>query len=395
MNLFIRNSKLTLVISTVVLFIFIEFFSFILLSYRDEPYKESINNIQKFDAHTFYDYYPNTLTEFKPWKGLSDVYQSKIPWEFDKYGMVKTPPPFFTKKNLKNKKTVVIFGGSTVFGVGSSSIHQTIASHLQSVLNEKDSSTLYTVMNAGVRGYIAYQEFARYLNDVKYLNPDIIISLNGRNDVYLTSKGFLANDFNTDYSEEIESQINYINEKSKKNNFFSDVKSVIEYSNFVQLFYRALIKFKKILVSKENYTISDTNKKDFLFENGESSEGLSSQTLSALDNYIHIMKLFKHSVTLEDKKFFWVLQPTAFVEKNLTALEKDRIYKKGLKEGYKEMINLSYKYINSESDLVYDASLLFQNSYETLYIDECHYNDISNFLIAEYLSNLVLSDLRK
>ena len=59
------------------------------------------------------------------------------------------------------------------------------------------------------------------------------------------------------------------------------------------------------------------------------------------------------------------------------------------------MINLSYKYINSESDLVYDASLLFQNSNETLYIDECHYNDISNFLIAEYLSNLVLSDLRK
>ena len=392
MNIFIKNSKLTLVITTVVLFIFIEFFSFILLSYKDEPYKKKINIIQKFDAHTFYDYYPNTLTEFKPWKGLSDVYQAKIPWEFDKYGMVKTPSLFFTKKNLKNKKTVVIFGGSTVFGVGSSSIHQTIASHLQGILNEKDSSTLYTVMNAGVRGYIAYQEFARYLNDVKYLNPDIIISLNGRNDAYLASKGFLANDFNTEYSEEIESQINYIN---KKNNFFSDVRDVIEHSNFVQLFYRGLIKFKKILVSKENNTISDTKKKYFLFENGESSEGLSSQTLSALDNYIHIMKLFKHSVTLEDKKFFWVLQPTALVGKNLTALENDRIYKKGLKEDYKEMINLSYKYINSESDLVYDASLLFQNSNKTLYIDDCHYNDMSNFLIAKYLSNLVLSDLRK
>ena len=391
MNLFIKNSKLTLVITTVVLFIFIEFFSFILLSYKDEPYRKNINIIQKFDAHTFYDYYPNTLIEFKPWKGLSDVYQAKIPWEFDKYGMVKTPPPFFTKKNLKNK-TVVIFGGSTVFGVGSSSIHQTIASHLQSILNEKDSSTLYTVMNAGVRGYIAYQEFARYLNDVKHLNPDIIISLNGWNDVNEASKGFLANDFNTKYSEKIESQINY---KNKKNNFFSDVKGVIEYSNFAQLFDRALIKFKKILVSKENNTISDTNKNFFLFENGESSEGLSPQILSALDNYIHIMNLFKHSVTLEDKKFFWVLQPTAFVEKNLTALEEDRIYEKGLRENFKEMINLSYKYINSESDLVYDASLLFQNSNETLYIDECHYNDISNFLIAKYLSNLVLSDLRK
>lgn len=392
MNIFIKNSKLTLVITTVVLFIFIEFFSFILLSYKDEPYKKKINIIQKFDAHTFYDYYPNTLTEFKPWKGLSDVYQAKIPWEFDKYGMVKTPSLFFTKKNLKNKKTVVIFGGSTVFGVGSSSIHQTIASHLQGILNEKDSSTLYTVMNAGVRGYIAYQEFARYLNDVKYLNPDIIISLNGRNDAYQASKGFLANNFNTAYSGEIESQINHIN---KKSNFFSDVRDVIEHSNFVQLFYRGLIKFKKILVSKENNIISDTKKKYFLFENGESSEGLSSQTLSALDNYIHIMKLFKHSVTLEDKKFFWVLQPTALVGKNLTALENDRIYKKGLKEDYKEMINLSYKYINSESDLVYDASLLFQNSNKTLYIDDCHYNDMSNFLIAKYLSNLVLSDLRK
>lgn len=391
MNLFTRSPKLTLVITTLVLFIFIEFFSFILLSYYYENYKKK-NIYEKFDAHTFFDHYPNILTEFGPWKGLSDVYQAKIPWEFDKYGMVKTPSPFSTKENLKNKKTVVIFGGSTVFGVGSSSIHQTIATQLQNILNEKDSNTLYTVINAGVRGYVAYQEFARYLNDVKYLNPDIIISLNGRNDVYLASKGFLVNDFSTDYSKEIELQINYINEKKK---FFSDIKSIIEYSNFVQLLNQVLIKFKKIFISKENNKIFDTNGKNFLVENGESYEVLSSQMLSALDNYIHIMQLFKHSVTLEDKNFFWVLQPTALVEKNLTALEEDRINKIGIKKDYKEMINLSYKYINSESDLVYDASLLFQNSNETLYIDDCHYNNISNFLIAEYLSKLVLSDLSK
>ena len=52
-------------------------------------------------------------------------------------------------------------------------------------------------------------------NDVKYHNPDIIISLNGRNDIYLASKGYLVENFNTEYSKSIESQINFINNSTK------------------------------------------------------------------------------------------------------------------------------------------------------------------------------------
>tara|TARA_Y200000002_G_C22683613_1_gene665093 strand:- start:319 stop:1479 length:1161 start_codon:yes stop_codon:yes gene_type:complete len=385
MNLFEKNPKSTIALSIIFLIILIELLSLLLITYRDRPYqKYSDNNeniIQKFDAHTFYNYNPNITTSFKPWKGLNEMYKSEISWEFDRFGMVKTSQPINQNKNYENKKTVVIFGGSTVFGVGSSSLDQTIASHLQNILNEKDQNTLYTVMNAGVRGYIAYQEFIRYLNDVKYLNPDIIISLNGRNDIYLASKGYLADDFNTLYSETIETQINNFNNK----NFFSDLKDIAQYSNFMKLLNRLLIKFNKTLSLKTDIKSQNFNKTN-------PSENLSLKMLSSLDNYIHIMNLFNHSVSLDKKDFFWVLQPTALVEKNLTKIEEERVYKNGLLDDYKRIINLSYKYINFESDLVYDASLLFKNSNETLYIDECHYNDVSNFLIAQYLANLVLDN---
>lgn len=394
MNLFERKPKTTITISIIFIFFILELLSYLFLAHRDKPYlkfSERDKIIQKFDAHTFYNYNPNTSIKFDPWKGLSDIYKSDISWEFDQFGMVKTPAPKINSDEPKNKKTIAIFGGSTVFGVGASSLDQTIATHLQKILNEKDSNTTYTVMNAGVRGYIAYQEFIRYLNDVKYLNPDIIISLNGRNDIYLASKGYLVENFNTEYSKSIESQINFINKKNEKQNFLSDIKDVFQYLNFVKLFNRAIIKFNKLISSKSNTKNFNTNQNNILLEKKDSSEHLSPNMLSALNNYILIMNLFNEAVSINDKKFFWVLQPTALIKKNLTQLEKDRIYKNGKNESYSKIINMSYEYVNLESDLVYDASKIFQNSNETLYIDDCHYNDTSNFLIAKYLSDLILN----
>ena len=90
----------------------------------------------------------------------------------------------------------------------------TIASNINKIINKKDLDYFYRVYNAGTRGSFSYQEFIKYLNDIKKeINPDIVIVLNGRNDVYLASKGFLQENFDTEYSLYIEKFI----EKNQSN----------------------------------------------------------------------------------------------------------------------------------------------------------------------------------
>ena len=103
---------------------------------------------------------------------------------------------------------VFIFGGSSVFGVGASSINHTIPSYLQKKLNENEKNLSFSVVNAGVRGYFSYFEYLKYLNHVRKLDPDIIINLNGRNDIYLIQKGNIIDDFRTRHSKYIENRIN-------------------------------------------------------------------------------------------------------------------------------------------------------------------------------------------
>ena len=87
-----------------------------------------------------------------------------------------------------------------------------IASNINKIINKKDLDYFYRVYNAGTRGSFSYQEFIKYLNDIKKeINPDIVIVLNGRNDVYLASKGFLQENFDTEYSLILKSLLKKIN----------------------------------------------------------------------------------------------------------------------------------------------------------------------------------------
>ena len=183
-NWFINNPKKTLLFTIILLVITVEIFSFTVLKIYSY-YKGDALPYQKFDVHTFYNYKPNTNVTFDGWKG---VVKGTIYWKFDDFGMVYTP----NDQNIKNlpEKKVVLFGGSTVFGVGSSSLSKTIASNLHKFLNNSNSKYFFRVYNAGLRGSSSYQEFNRYLNDVRsQIEPDIVISLNGRNAVYYATKG--------------------------------------------------------------------------------------------------------------------------------------------------------------------------------------------------------------
>jgi hypothetical protein len=375
-NWFLHNPKKTIVFSTILLLLIVEISSFIILKtwtlYRS--YKPNVNftlsTYQRFDIHTYYNYKPNTNITFDGWKG---VIKGKIYWEFDNFGMVHTPNNE-NKKNLPEKK-VVLFGGSTVFGVGSTSLSNTIASNLHIFLNNDKSKYFYRVYNAGVRGYASYQEFNRYLNDVRsQIEPDIVIDLNGRNDSHYATQGLFQNNFDTNYSTYIEKQI----EDSRLED--NRLKKYPLFENTTDLFGLIINKLK----NSSGYSEEKSKKKNIYSTANKDIE-------KSLKNYITMMNAFKEVVKQDKKQFFWILQPIAHYKKTLTNDEESRIY--GVNKQYKKEIKFAYDYLTNLSNPGFiDLSDIFINLNKTVYIDICHYNDEGNKIIAKRISEVILSN---
>ena len=81
-----------------------------------------------------------------------------------------------------NEKVVLVVGGSTVWGVGSSSFSTTIAGELQTELNRDQARFKYTVINLGMGSWIAYQQFIGLEMWGAEFDPDWVIIMDGHND---------------------------------------------------------------------------------------------------------------------------------------------------------------------------------------------------------------------
>lgn len=384
-SVFETNPKKTLVLILFLVFGFLEIICWGLLQVLDTK-PDNNDNFQIFDSFTQYQYNPNqkALLEFV---NLSQP----SPFETEEHGWVRTDAQ---PKTFKRK--IVLLGGSTVFGVGASSDKKTIASQLQKLLNQKWPNQ-YIVYNAGVRGFFSFQEYMFYLDRVRKIDPDIIISFNGRNDAYLASKERLTNNFSTDYSSNIESAIIYYF-PSQKQSEFSDLKKVIR-TGINRILARTNIgKIRMLLMQR--LTLNSHNKSE---EKTKAESKLYSirynpskdQLESAAKNYIYIMKILTSAIKFEHKKHIWILQPISTIDKILTSTEEKQIansnYLHEIKN-YKSATRSFYDYVKKNSTVVTDFSKVFSKRTETLYTDDCHYNDEGNQIIASEIAKLLEAD---
>lgn len=90
----------------------------------------------------------------------------------------------WTKPYVKapNEKVVIAVGGSTMWGVGSTTWDTTIAGSMQKALNEAQSETKYTVINMGMGSWIAYQQFIGLEMWGSSFRPDWVVIMDGHND---------------------------------------------------------------------------------------------------------------------------------------------------------------------------------------------------------------------
>jgi lysophospholipase L1-like esterase len=81
-----------------------------------------------------------------------------------------------------DEKLVLITGASVIQGVGATANENTIAGQLQRALNETQSRQRYRVINLGMGGWNAYQEFVGLSLFGAPLRPDWVIVMDGAND---------------------------------------------------------------------------------------------------------------------------------------------------------------------------------------------------------------------
>lgn len=128
---------------------------------------------------------------------------------------------------IKDKKTIriVVFGGSTLYGVGTWGGQypnhaylmndETITHFLEELLNAqlKENNRLYTVevLNAGVVAYHTFQHLVHLNAKLLDYRPDIVVNLDGHNDFYISNPEY--NNW-TDYGYSGSPLINLINERS-------------------------------------------------------------------------------------------------------------------------------------------------------------------------------------
>jgi hypothetical protein len=97
----------------------------------------------------------------------------------DKYGYRHNGNPSRVIK--KDAFKIFILGGSTAYGAGVCN-HETLAAHLEMLLQKKYGADRIQVFNAGLGGYYSANEFLKLSTEIAFQEPDLVISLSGTND---------------------------------------------------------------------------------------------------------------------------------------------------------------------------------------------------------------------
>ena len=98
----------------------------------------------------------------------------------DKYGFLRNSG---ADRVIERDENLIVFilGGSTVLGRGNSAVENTISAQLEKKI--KEAGIPAQVINAGHDGYYSPQEFDLLAHEIVFFRPDVVISLNGINDI--------------------------------------------------------------------------------------------------------------------------------------------------------------------------------------------------------------------
>lgn len=197
-NRFARCPKTTLCVTVLVLLGLIEFACYLLVlftGHRDLQFQYPYNRI--LSGYTVFQNVPGH--SFRTSAVKADPAEPDP--VLDEHGFLHDTP--VTREKSAGTFRIFLVGGSTAFGAGQNvryhGVHpypdglyafpSSIAGQLQSYLQSHDPSRHYEVINAAGFERRIHQSLIQYIETLSQFQPDLIINLEGMNDVYSLATG--------------------------------------------------------------------------------------------------------------------------------------------------------------------------------------------------------------
>lgn len=322
---------------------------------------------------------------------VSNAYSSQLEYKMMSYARMRFGPmkdesvirvnslgfrgkEFSTSKD-KNTYRIIILGGSAAFGKGASSDKTTIAGYLEKILNERIKGKTFEVYNMAIPGYISAQELISLQFCGIDFKPDMVIDINGYNDLLTGMHDVNYPSYASSDSEPVVQAYDTL----WKGPFYSIAFIILKRWSLFVRYLSAKIEFEyknrylDIPGIREKLITSRIPRIEFYTKN--------MNTMYALAEY------YKFNLVI-------VLQPTLIYKSPLTSKEqkiKQSYFEcKDAKQLFPYIVNTYYPLLsrkmnelkNNRQHFFIDFSQLFLNIKETTFLDIVHYNDTGNEIFA-------------
>jgi hypothetical protein len=346
-------------------------YSYIKLVIGKKPYRGKLNKVRHvenpYHPYLGYVHAPNITIDIS--KGIS----RKMTLVTDDNGFSITPAFSFENPDV----TVVTTGGSTIFGVGSSDNSFTVPSILERLINER-LNIRAEVVNLALRGAQSFQEMLLVNRFFAENRADLVLAITGRNDAAAhlrdpTVEGsFLKkNVWNN--------AVALVHRAERSEFVVIGLQSKLRtWSYTYDLLYRLIGPSKNAKLPVEP---PKPNLRREVFINTKQRAKVTATHFAAADQ---ISKM-------NGATFAMFLQPTLFGKNTWTDEEIRRIARMQEQlgpEGFNKYRQNEFAFYEAFRKIekpfhFIDHANIFLESNETLYLDNCHYNDLAAEKFAE------------
>lgn len=261
-----------------------------------------------------------------------------------------------------NTIRILLVGGSTARGMLSTN---TIGGVLEKLLQNTFPRKRIEVVNAGMSGYVVEQLFIFYQLVLSKYEPDIVVGLNGYNDLMSVKLNRYSGLY---FAPQNMQQFKVIQEGKRKRALMGRLAYVLPGT------FRMAGYLKRIFLNQSQYDYTSFDKE---------------KTEEASTSYIGIIKDIHDFCKVHNVDYLEFLQPLRWYGKGISQ-------RRGENAGIIQLFDLYTSYEKKLTGLSYGYSLtgLFKGK-DGLFKDDCHVSDIGNELIAYAMLNLVEKAVRK
>ena len=361
-------------------------FSYIKLTSEKGTFRERVNDVANpYHPYLGYVHAPNATYN------ISKENSGKGTLLTDENGYSITP--FFSYSNPD--MTIVVTGGSTIFGVGSSDNSTTVPSILERIINER-LKVRAEVVNLALRGSQSFQEMLLVDRFLAENRADLVLAITGRNDASqaiaepVVEGAFLRRHI-------WDNAVSIVHRAEKGDLLIIGLVNKLRYWSYTFDFLYRQIKGQS---NPSIDLISFAGSPDLNLRR-EASTNLQQRARITATHFAAQDQISK----INGAAFVMILQPTLYTKNIWSEEEKRRIKKQHKSEDAIEIYRQSEHefydaFRKTEKPFQFiDLSGAFAESADTLYIDQCHYNDLGAKQLAEKIFEsirpLLLEKLKK